>query len=208
MAEGGKGLLLTSQRGQTHLLGPVGLHLPTPSSPGKLSPCPSWDVSSRPPGAGAAASVRGRTQSPSPHNLLRGFLDPLLHSRGEGHQGGLWWAGRGIARKPASSSLCLGQDVPFFSQSYLLIYQCTPPLSLSATPLVVIIVTLLPTRPHGTVGPAVCLHRQNPDGKLLRPSAWPPFADEKTKAHKEKAPARPHSWLVGKSTQTEKEVPQ
>lgn len=117
VGEAGKGLPLTSQRSQTGLLGPVYSQLPKPWSPGKAEPTSFLGHHPRPcPEGRTAVGAQGRTQPPHPRppqGLLGSPPSP-------GARGTRWWAGRGIARKPASSSLHLGQDTPLCSQSDLL----------------------------------------------------------------------------------------
>lgn len=162
MGEGGKGLPLTSQRGQPHVLDPVHSHLPLWSPWGKQSPCSSWDAFARPPPGGrTAASAQGGTQLSSPTSLS-GASRILLHSRGQGAAGGavvgrLGWT---FAKKPAS----------------LLGTGCLPPLLITSAHLPVYSTSIISVPspsasssshltyqvPDGTVGRAICTHDQKP----------------------------------------------
>lgn len=66
---------------------------------------------------------------------------------------------------------------------------------LTTITLIVIIITILPTRSQMILWARQFAHMiRNPDGKLLRQYHWPQFADENTKAYTDEALARPQSW--------------
>lgn len=88
--EGGKGLPLTSQRSQTHLLGPVYSQLPKPCSPEKPSPHPSWVTTPDPAQKAGQQPVPGKdsaTLTPHPPQGIPGS-SPSPGARGTRRDGG------------------------------------------------------------------------------------------------------------------------